>query len=121
VKILFDTTSTDTAVMFFVAEPVEIRFWGGDNGDSINIYALLVDASDPQFQLSGCDVATAQYVPSPIAEMQYNVCGKDKKLTPSERMIYITRTGWYKAVYTGTGIGDSIVDMDERSQICECC
>jgi len=123
VKILFDTTSvaTERSVMFFVANPVELRLWQGDAGDVVQIWALLVDSADPRFQLSGCDVVSAQYVPSPIAEMQYAVCGKLKELTTTDRMIYITRPGWYKAIYVGSGIGDSIVDMEERNQVCECC
>lgn len=122
-KILFDTLSTDAdrQVMFYVSQPVELGFWGGDNADKVEIKALLVDPSDPHFQLKGCDVATAQYVPSPIAEMDYAVCGKEKKLTPDERLIYINRVGWYKAKYIGTGIGSSIVNMEERKQDCECC
>lgn len=122
-KILFDTSSKDTEreVMFTVDKPIEIRFWGGDNGDKIQIYALLVDPSNPQFQLQGCEVKSAQYVPSPIAQMEFVVCGKKKLVDVDERMIYISRTGWYKAVYTGTGIGESIVDMEERNQTCECC
>ncbi len=129
-KILFDTTKTedDRDVMFFVSEPVEVSFWGGENGDSINFFALLVDASDPQFQLKGCTVVDAQYVPSPIAEMEYVVCGKAVKLKKvssdaeqNTRMIYITRTGWYRATYQGSGIGTSIVSMEERKQTCGCC
>lgn len=121
-NILFDVNSTEDqrSVTFSVTSGIELRLWGGHDNDKVKIYALLVDTSNPQFQLQGCKIYNYQYVATPLAEMEYACFGKPKVLSASERMIYITRPGWYKAVYEGVGIGESIVDFEEGSP-CECC